>query len=126
MDMSVEIFFLWWYGFFVLDMKKKFVSNMDKFWLDIGEFLLDMRFWLEQKFLDIEEFFLLGMGFWLEQIFGHGKIFVRYGIFFVCLFLFVCFCLFVLFCFLFLFWNDYFVDISMIGQLRFAEPQELR
>ena len=61
---------------------------MDKFWLDIGEFffrrgkfLLDMRFWLKQKFLDMGEFFFffffLGMGFWLEQIFGHGKIFVR-------------------------------------------------
>ena len=37
---------------------------MDKFWLDIGEFffrrgkfLLDMRFWLKQKFLGMGEFF---------------------------------------------------------------------
>jgi len=38
MDMGMEFFFLWWYGFLVLDMKKKFASDMDKFWLDIGEF----------------------------------------------------------------------------------------
>ena len=46
--------------------------------LDIGKFLLDMRFWLEQNFLDMGEFFfLLGMEFWLEQIFGQGKIFCK-------------------------------------------------
>ena len=61
-----------------------FVSDMGKFWLVIGnffltwKFLLDMRFWLEQNFLDMGEFFfLLGMEFWLEQIFGQGKIFCK-------------------------------------------------
>ena len=39
---------------------------------------MDMRFWLEQKFLDMGELFV-GHRILVGQIFGHGKIFVRHA-----------------------------------------------
>ena len=75
-----------------------------------------MRFWSKQKFLDMGELFfflvmhgiLVGTNLWTWENFCQVR---------------------VLFCFFFLervFWNDYFVNISMIGLHCFAEPQELR
>ena len=65
----------------------------------------------KEKKIDME--FFIGHKISRNKILGRGKIFIRHGFFFF-------------FFFLGVFWNEYFVSILMIGQLRFAEPQESR
>ena len=75
MGMEKKNFVVVWI-FLVLDMNFFFFffgSDMEKFWLEFCCWT-----W---KYIFVRH------GFWLEQIFGHGKIFVKYGIFFV----FLCF-----------------------------------
>ena len=75
-----------------------FESDMDKFWLVIGK-----KKKLTWNFLLVMR--SVGTKFWdvVKFLLGMGFFFF-FGVF----------------------WNEYFVSILMIGQLRFAEPQESR